>query len=77
MEIGQFWQVANFPARFKMADGMSKHANVALCRCNQTCEYFDHSTLTGTIGTQETKGLTALRDETDIIDRNEATICFT
>jgi len=76
MEGGQFWQVTNTPTRLKVTDGITQHLYGTPRRSNQPGQYFDYRSLTGTVWPQETKGLSAVHDKTDIVYRDETTICL-
>ena len=76
MEIRQFRQIANAPARFKVIDWVPQHLDGAICRCYQSGEYFNDGTFTSAVRSQEAKGLAALHHKTNIVHGYKMAICL-
>src|SRR5450759_399003 len=53
-----------------------QYLNSAICKCDQTGEYFNNGTFTSSVRPQEAKGLPTLHHKTNIVHGDEMSICL-
>ncbi len=74
MEGGEFWQVANAPPHFEVADRLAQYTHRTLRRRNQPGENLHDSTFAGAVRTQKAKGFATIHDEADIVHCHETVV---